>query len=407
MRRSGIAGLAGLGLGLAAGAATAGGFQLREGSAAAQGASLAGRASLARDVSFALGNPAALKAVQGVEVTSGIAPVVLDFDATYEGALTGFDRTDTPGTLGFVPSFAAGWRVTPEVVIGLTVDSPFGLATEYSSGFAGAFDAIDSELLTAAVTPMVAWSPLPELTVGAGLSIQYARGRLTNLTASLQEGELSGDDIGIGVILGVLAEPVPGTRLGLRYRSGVSHTLSGDFSGSYTVPGAGVLDGPGTASVDLPASVNFGITQEIGRRFRVMAEAEFIDWSVYDAVRVTSSVAGPLPADVQNYRDSWMGAVGAEYDWSDALTLRAGVAYDQTPLRKELMTTRLPDSDKVWLSVGFSWDITQTFGVDAAYTYLIFTDDPVATLRNPPAAGETVRYDNAGHSLGLNARFRF
>ena len=31
MRRSGIAGLAGMGLGLAAGAATAGGFQLREG----------------------------------------------------------------------------------------------------------------------------------------------------------------------------------------------------------------------------------------------------------------------------------------------------------------------------------------------------------------------------------------
>lgn len=407
MLRAGVTATAGLIAGLGATAALAGGSQLREGSAAAQGAALAGRASLARDVSFALGNPAALRAVERLEITNGIAPVLLDFDATLDGTVAGFSRTDTPGTLGFVPSFAVGWRVSPQVVIGLTIDSPFGLSTSYSPGFAGAFDAIDSELMTVAVTPMVAFSPIPELTVGAGFTMQYAKGRLTNLTASLQEGVLEGDDIAYGVILGLLAEPVPGTRLGIRYRSGVDHSLRGDFSRNYTVPGLGVLDGPATAEVSLPASINFGISQALGPRWRVMAEAEFIDWSVYDAIRVTSDVAGALPPDVQGYRDSWLGAVGAEYDWSDTLTLRAGVAYDETPIPKDLVTPRLPDSDKIWLSVGFSWEVTPTIGVDAAYTHLIFADDPVATLRNGPAAGRAVRYDNVAHSFALNARFRF
>jgi long-chain fatty acid transport protein len=395
---------------LAAGEASAGAFALREGSAAAQGASLAGRVSNGRDVSFALANPALLDTVENLEVTQGLAAVVANSEATFQSTLPGFSSTDKPGEVGFVPSFALGWRVSPEVVLGLTVDVPFGLATKYDSSFAGSFDAVDSELLTAAFTPMVSWRLGSQLVIGAGLTVLYADANLTNRTLG-GVSTLSGDGFGYGATFGLLYEPVSGTRIGARWRSGMDLRLRGGFSDNYTVPIPGVgpvnLDGSGFADISLPSTYNLGVTQTVTPRWRLMAEVEYADWSVYDAIRVTNDALGALQPDEQNYRDSWMFAVGTEYDVTDTVTLRGGVAYDQTPVREAFASARVPDSDKVWLSVGLSWEFTEKIGFDAAYTYLIFTDDPVVTLRNPPVAGRTVTYDSDAHVIGLNARFKF
>lgn len=406
------AALAGTGAMLTTGPAAAGAFALREGSASAQGAALAGRSSGDRDVSFIQANPAALRGVARGEVSNGVAAVYTSTDARMSGTVTGFRTTDTPGTLGFVPSLTAGWRVSPEVVLGFAIEAPFGLATRYEEDFAGSFDAIDSELLTVAATPMIAWSATPWLTLGAGLTLHYADARLTNRTSFATVGKIEGDGFAPGFLLGALVEPLPGTVIGLRYRAGFSHKLSGQFSPNYAVidPGTGlprVLSGAGQAEFDLPASANIGITQSLGPRWRLMAEAEWTDWSVYDAVTITESASGFAVRDVQDYRDSWLFAVGAEYDAAPGLTLRAGVAYDQTPVQDATRTLRVPDSDKLWLAAGLSWAVTGQLSIDAAYTALIGVEDPVATVRFGPDAGQTVRFDTTAHEIGINLRWRF
>jgi long-chain fatty acid transport protein len=384
--------------------ATAGAFQLREGSAAAQGMSLAGRSNYTRDVSFVLGNPANLRGVEGLEVTGGIAAVLAVTEGTLSAppAVPG-DRTGKPGTLGFVPSFALGYRVNEQFVLGVTLDSPFGLVTSYESDWAGAPDGIDSELLTAAITPMVSFQPIPELALAGGLTIQYADAKLSNTTLG-GEAKISGDDIALGFIIGAAWDPFPGTSFGIRYRSGIDHTLEGEFSDNYILPGAGSLAGPGSARTSLPGSLNFGFTQSITDDWRVMAEAEFTDWSVNKDIVITSESTGVVIVDEQNYKDSWMFGVGGEYDYSHRLTLRAGLGFDQTPTTDAWRTTRVPDEDRLWFSAGFSWEVSDRFGVDAGYTFIHVPDDAKVTLRNVPG---TATYESQVHVLGLNGRYRF
>lgn len=400
----GLLGLALLVLGVSQ--ASAGAFALREGSAAAQGASLAGRSSGGRDVSFSLANPAALRNVVRGEVSQGLAAILVDSRAEQAATVTGFRRDANPGQLGLVPALAAGWRVSPTVVLGLAVDSPFGLATRYPDDFAGSFDAVESELLTLAVTPMVSWQVSPWLTLGGGVSVQYADARLSNRTLG-GISSVSGDDVGFGFTLGVLLDPVAGTTVGARLRSGVRHKLTGRFSDNYILAPGVQFEGAGDATFRLPTIANLGVTQAIRDDLRIMAEVEFANWRVYDEVVITESATGRRIVDPQNYRNSWLVALGGEWDANDRLTLRTGLAYDQTPVRSASRNLRVPDTDKVWLSTGLSFALTDRIGIDAAYTLLLSTEAATLRLRVGPDAGTPVRVRTTAHELGVNLRFNF
>ncbi len=393
---------------LAPAVAEAGAFQIREGSARTLGAALSGRTSGAADVSFALQNPAALSAVERGEASNGVAGIFASADARTDATLPGFKSADNPSQSALLPSLAVGWRVRPDMVLGLTVDAPFGLATRYDDDFVGAFMGVESELINIVVTPLLAWSPAPGVSVGGGVSISYADARLTNRTAGAGVASLEGDDFALGFRLGAQARVAERTTLGVAYRSAIDHRLEGAFSDNFEpLPGVS-LGGPGSAEVNLPRSVSFGITQGITDRFRVMAEGEFVDWSAYREVRAISAARPDLPVvEPQNYSDSWMGAVGLEYDATDALTLRAGLAYDQTPTPDAERTVRVPDSDKVWVSAGLTYAFNDRISVDAAYTYVRFEDTSVTITRPGPIAGERIDYDSDAHLVAFNLRYRF
>ncbi len=411
MRRIGaLAAVAALAPALAPGAATAGAFQIREGSARTLGAALSGRTSGDANVSFALQNPAALSGVARGEVSSGVAGIFASADATTDATLPGFKSADNPSETAFVPSLAVGWRVRPDVVLGLTVDAPFGLATEYDDEFIGSFMGVESELLNVVVTPMVAWEPTPGVSLGAGVSLSYADAKLTNRTAGVGVASLEGDDFALGFRLGAQARLAERTTVGIAYRSGIDHKLEGEFSDNYVVPTPGGLvglGGPGSAKVDLPQSVSFGITQGVTDRLRVMAEGEFVGWSSYEEVRAISGLTGIAVVEEQNYEDSWMGSVGVEYDATEALTLRAGFAYDQTPSPAEFRTVRVPDADKMWFSLGLTYSVTEQLSVDAAYTYVRFDDTSVNVTRPDAIAGERIDYDSDAHLVAVNLNYRF
>lgn len=396
---------------LIAGDAYAGAFQLREGSATALGSALAGRTANDADVSLAIQNPASLRGVEQFEASAGLSFLFAQGDATTSASLPGFVSSDTPNESAFIPSFTLGYRVSPEFVLGLAVDAPFGLATEYEADFVGAFDGVRSELTTITVTPMASWDVTPALTIGAGVMLQYADAELQSSNgASVQN--IQGDGFDFAFTAGVIAEPIEGTKLGISAQTGFSHKLDGEFSNNFTVTGpggapfTGYAGAPGEASFDLPPIVSVGVIQSITPKFRVMGEVEWTGWSVFDDITI-SSPGLPDLVDPQEYEDSFMFSVGAEYDVSDALTVRGGWAFDQTPTRDEFRTTRTPDGDKMWFAAGASYQINENFGVDVAYIYLL-VDDATVTLRNGPVAGSQVNYNNADvHLFSANLRYAF
>jgi long-chain fatty acid transport protein len=385
-------------------AASATAFQLREGSATSLGAALAGRTANDRDVSLIIQNPAALAGVAGAEVSAGAAYIYATGDARSEASLPGFTSTDDPNETGIVPSFAAGYRLSPEIALGFALDAPFGLATEYSSRFVGSFDGVRSELTTITATPMIAYTPHPVFTVAAGLSIQYADSKLTSNVGPGGVAAIEGDGFDLGFTFGMQAEPIEGTRLGLAFQSGYRHKLEGEFSPNF--PAVGGRDGE--AAFELPPVLSFGVIQDVTDDLRLMAEVEWTGWSAFENILITDAATGGVVLDdEQGYGDSAFVSFGAEYDLSDALSVRGGVGYDSTPTRDALRTVRTPDSDRWWLSAGASYEITERVGIDFGYT-LILIEDTTVILRNGPPAGTRVDYtDSMAHVLQTNLRYEF
>ena len=143
-----------------------------------------------------------------------------------------------------------------------------------------------------------------------------------------------------------------------------------------------------------------------------MAEAQWTDWSVFDQLTIKfDNPAQPDSATEEEWRDTWFLALGTTYQATDELTLRAGVAYDQSPVRNAYRTPRIPDNDRYWLSLGAGWQPTPWLDLDGAFTYIQIDDsnvDLAASGTGNAARGNlTAEYDSYIILLGLSARLRF
>ncbi len=398
-----------------AGQASAGGFALKERSARAQGVSFAGVSAGSGGIASMGFNPAAIGVVdQGGAVAGGVSLVmpIADgkvFDAA--GAPTG-ESVDADRA-GALANGYFGYRFAPDLLFGAAIYTPFGLATGYEPTFSGGADALTSNLQTFVFAPTIAWEPVPELTLAASLNVFYANGRLTrgtNQGAGVLGLNLDGDDTTAGFSVGALWQPVDGTSIGLAYQHGYGLDLSG-FAQTPVVAGVNL---PVTAKIRLPATASLGIVQQITDRVRVMGEVQWQNWSVFDAIDISIPALGQAGTarDPQNYKDAFFVALGGEFDVTDALTVRAGAAWDQTPTQDSNFaagffgrTVRVPDEDRIWLSLGASYDLTDSVSFDAGYSYLFAIDDPVVALRTVP--GSTVRYDAGAHIFSVGASMRF
>lgn len=74
----------------------------------------------------------------------------------------------------------------------------------------------------------------------------------------------------------------------------------------------------------------------------------------------------------QHYRNSWQFSLGTDYYATECFTLRSGIGYDKTPIRKRFRDIRLPDSNRFAIALGGHYQATPTLGVDLGWTH-IFT----------------------------------
>ncbi|MFL6536964.1 MAG: OmpP1/FadL family transporter, partial [Chthoniobacterales bacterium] len=194
-------------------------------------------------------------------------------------------------------------------------------------------------------------------------------------------------------------------RVGFSYRYGIHHDIDGDADFRrvplITAPGAPVqFPQPGAfqsiffpqgamASIQLPDVFHFSIYQRFAHQFAIMGDVTWTRWSQLDTVPIEFANPG-TPSNVLNinYQDSQRYAIGFEWYTCPALTLRAGFAYDETPIRSdEFRTPRIPDNDRYMLSVGAKWAATSWMDFDLAYAHL-FVDEPRSDFT-----------DNQGHEL--------
>jgi len=215
---------------------------------------------------------------------------------------------------------------------------------------------------------------------------------------ALTIGEVTGDDWGVGATLGVLVEFSEATRLGLGYRSQIGHTLEGKFTTG------GVLVDTVTADLTTPDQVTAGLYHEINDQFAVMAEIAWTNWSTFDEIRIVGDTVGLISVTPEDWDNVWFGALGVTWNASDNLTIRGGVAYDQSPIPDATRTPRIPGEDRTWLSLGVNYAPTPNFSIDAGYTH-IFVDD--STVDQTALGPFTATFENSVDILTVQGTFRF
>jgi long-chain fatty acid transport protein len=368
--------------------AEAGGFAVREQSAYGQGSSFAGMAAPGDSISSMFWNPAAVTIVTGMTVEGNVTAIFpeseLDVDPS-RSTLAAFGITSSGGDVGetgIVPATYFAMPLTDEFYIGLSVTAPYGLATTSDAPWVGMFSHLEAEAVSVNATPVLGYKINDMVSVAVGMQIEYFDVDIETAlapTAAPPRQRLEGDDVNVGLVAGVTLTPFDGTTIGIGYRSAIKHSLGG--SQTFDIPVAtpiGTIPAgtyPITANLTLPETVSVGVRQRINDAFTVMGGMEWTNWSRIQTVPFEGSPAGSDLA--LNYDDGWFFSLGGEYKYNPNLVLRAGVGYEIAPTQDEDRSMRLPDADRIWASIGASYNWNEQLSIDFGYSHLFVDDGPV------------------------------
>lgn len=444
-----------LGVASATSVAQASSFALIEQSASGQGASYAGAAAIGEDASTIYFNPAAMTRLKGQQIV--VAGHIVKPDASYtdkgsttfaSSPLTG--SNSSTGDAAFVPNFYYAAELDSGVRVGVGVNVPFGLSTEYDNGWVGRYHALRSEITTININPSIAWKATDMISVGFGISIQYADLELTNnidsfaacanLDPSLascagltpapsvasqdSSVKLDGDSTEFGWNAGILIDLDDKSRIGVAYRSAIKHEVEGNATynlnaglapvaaGASMTTGFNILQNTTLeATAELPESFSVSYVRDLDAKWTLLADWTWTGWSSLDTVTIVQAggVPGREPTLDLGYANTNRYSVGAHYRANNKLVYRTGVAYDETPIRSaESTSARIPGNDRTWLSVGVGYAPAADWSLDFGYSHLFISDTDIDNTGST-TSGATLKgtYESKVDILSAQATFNF
>ncbi|MDO4998279.1 MAG: outer membrane protein transport protein [Neisseria sp.] len=211
---------------------------------------------------------------------------------------------------------------------------------------------------------------------------------------------VKGDDWGFGYTLSWLWDVNDAVRVGANYRSPVKHTLEGTSEWHLSdglfnnaalgsalqsqIRAAGyVANENASVKITTPESLSVHGMWAVDDKWKVFGDATWTRHSRFNQANLYLGDAKTVATDVNgvnqsnqtilqpNWRNTWKVAVGVSYQWSKPLQLRAGVAYDQSPVKNaSYRMTTLPDNDRIWLSLGAKYDFNANHSLNVAYSHL-------------------------------------
>ncbi|MGE5753782.1 MAG: OmpP1/FadL family transporter [Deltaproteobacteria bacterium] len=432
--------------------ATAAGFRLPEAGAKAMGMGFAFTAQ-ADDPSAIYFNPAGITQLEGQNVMVG-ATYIKENGATFTGTTpltlntsTGtFDvRSETQKDLDFVvPNAYWTRKASPNFAYGIGFFVPFGLAQEYQNKQTGIFrnQVNKVEIETFVVNPTVAWKVNDVLSLGAGIDFMYGKAKLAQTgvvrlgaapldQVNLFQLDLDGDGTAWGYNFGVLLVPSKNWKVGASYRSpfrldikdggveirAINSTVpfvpgtGGPFTAAQVFGGTS-FDTAASTSIHMPATAALGIAY-VRDRLTLEADLDATFWHSFKSLIIDIHNNTPLLPDAvrpENWKDVVAVRVGAEYRVTEPFAVRAGFAYDPTPVPASTMSPLLPDADRLNYMAGLGYKY-KNWTFDGSYFYVDKKDRTVNNQQNAAApsvgSGFNGTWSGDAHLVALDIGYRF
>ena len=436
------------GVSVAVSTAFAAGFQLTEQSSLGAGRAYAGAGIVGDDLSAVHYNPAGMTLLDGTRFQAG--GVWIGLNADFKGNNGESENGRLKGQM--IPAGYVTHQVNDKVWLGFAMTVPFGMGTEYDRNWEHANRGTSAKIYTFDMNPSIAYKVSDFISVGAGVSVQYAKAELgMRMDApgvpgmDMAHGKVEADSWDWGYNFGIMISPTDKLRFGLAYRSAIEHDADGDVTlSSVNAKNLGALLGDvstgamlatllegqmlGTAAtIKTPDTLMLTGTWEATDQLRLSGLIRWANWSNFDDLTLENDIPAGIGMQVaqlgqmgqtlagavkevvieNKWQDTWLFSVGADYRINSAFTVRGGLAYETSPVDDQ--STRMaviPDTDRVWFSLGASWYPTQDLQFDVGATYLMGVGDK--DLYDSVGGKKVGKYDSLdAYLLGVQMQYRF
>ncbi|WP_305406332.1 outer membrane protein transport protein [Photobacterium leiognathi] len=358
---------------LASSQSMAAGFQLNAQSATGLGRAFAGDGVIADNASTMAKNAASMTLFDAPALSLGVIAIDTDVkvkDATFAGAP--FEDASIGGT-SYAPNIYYIQPINDKFAVGASLYSNFGTKTEFNEGYTADLFGGITDVKSMNLGLSAAYRVNQQLSIGGGLDVIYGSGKLERgrdmLGPNRDAANIDADGVALGFNLGTIYELDQNNRFGLSYRYSPTLKAKGDMHklNAKTFRVEDLSDEK--LLMPLPDMAEFSGFNKLNDKFAVHYSIQWIRWSEFDKLETSG---GTLINDY-NWQDGWHYSIGGTYYLNNQWTLRAGYMHD-TSAQDKKTSISVPDSDRNWLSGGFSYHLDSKSTIDFGLTYLIGED---------------------------------
>jgi long-chain fatty acid transport protein len=375
---------------LACSSAFAGSFQLWNQTGRSVGNAGAGEAAVADDATTAWYNAAGLTQLKNQEVSiSGIGFYqYTKFDGTIAATTQGFTKNST-GTSTYhkfspMPTLQYAAPISDKWAFGLALDSPFGASVGFSEDAPVRYAVIENNITTYDIAPSVAYQVTPKISLGAGPDIVYAKASLKSAEYNPLGADLISENEAstwkVGYHLSALWNITPATRVGFNYRSKLAIHATG------TSKLTGYPDEDVKARAVLPPVWTLSAFHQLNPTWDLLGTVNYIQWGQFDNLTLENiAPSGSTIVRPENYINSWLLSAGANYHFSPKWVFRGALGFDESPTKEAYRNPTAPDNDRIVLSVGAGYHITDNVSLDAGYTHFFISKSKTTAYKPDPS----------------------
>ncbi|MGN2672581.1 outer membrane protein transport protein [Aliivibrio fischeri] len=410
----------------------AAGFQLAEYSATGLGRAYAGEAAIADGADAQWRNVAMLTYLEGTQVSVGgiyVNPNI-DVEGTTDGSKSmnpamanSHASSEDFANDAFIPNLYVSHRINQQLAIGFAVGTNYGMETDLGSDFNASHFGNEASVLTKEINVNMAYQIMPQLSVGGGVRYVMGEGSFgatmpTNNVLHAPQGTtlkyMEGTDEAWGWQVGTAWQINDANRIGFSYKSEVKLELTGHAEGM----GFGLAPTQrknGSMELVMPATAELASYHQLNDKIAVHASFNWTDWSAFEKLEAQFNDGTSSMVKEENWEDNYRLAIGGTYQLDQKLTLRSGIAYDTSAVSDKNRTITIPETDRLWLSIGAGYDWSKNLSLDAGFTYIVAKDAPITESRGyesddaAQAIGGQFNGETTGNVwlVGVQANYRF
>ena len=412
---------------LAASGANAAAFQLAEVSTSGLGMAYAGNAAVADNASVVATNPALMTEFKKAEFSVG--GILVDADVDVAGTIGGVPanhKNVIPNAI--VPNMYAVVPVTERFALGGGLNVNYGLKSEYGNQYAAGIYGGRTELTALNFNLSGAYDLGYGFSAGFGLNaihsdaeverhlgiggkaiapklkalaqaiqnndseradkLKTTADQLGSMPSNTSVSKIKGDKWSLGWNAGITYKLNENHRWGLAYHSAVNVKFKGEYSNQFPVDYNALLPAlaasgaslpisqatggknvPGSLTLNLPAYWEFSGFHKITDKLAVQYSYKYTEWKRLKSLTAYGNSGNTLFHKDEKFSNASRYALGFSYNPNDALTLRAGVAYDKSASVNH-PSISIPDTDRMWYSLGATYRFTPNLSADFGYSHL-------------------------------------